>query len=54
MVAALADPLKVMIAGAPASGKGTQCELIKAKVSTVLSWAMFTVLMGTNHGRVIQ
>ena len=33
VVAALADPLKVMIAGAPASGKGTQCELIKAKVS---------------------
>jgi adenylate kinase len=28
-----ADPLNVMIAGAPASGKGTQCELIKAKVS---------------------
>jgi hypothetical protein len=33
VVAALADPLKVMISGAPASGKGTQCELIKAKVS---------------------
>jgi pantothenate kinase len=28
-----AGPLNVMIAGAPASGKGTQCELIKAKVS---------------------
>lgn len=32
-MAALADPLKVMISGAPASGKGTQCELIKTKVS---------------------
>ncbi|AQK78135.1 adenylate kinase, chloroplastic isoform X1 [Zea mays] len=31
VVAALADPLKVMISGAPASGKGTQCELIKTK-----------------------
>jgi nucleoside-triphosphatase THEP1 len=35
-VAALADPLKVMISGAPASGKGTQCEFIKAKVSDPL------------------
>jgi len=35
VVAALADPLKVMIAGAPASGKGTQCELIKAKFGLV-------------------
>lgn len=26
------DRLKVMISGAPASGKGTQCELIKKKV----------------------
>ncbi|RWW78155.1 hypothetical protein BHE74_00013639 [Ensete ventricosum] len=26
------EPLKVMISGAPASGKGTQCELIKKKV----------------------
>ncbi|KAJ7544770.1 hypothetical protein O6H91_09G092600 [Diphasiastrum complanatum] len=26
-----AEPLKVMIAGAPASGKGTQCELISKK-----------------------
>lgn len=26
-------PLKVMISGAPASGKGTQCELIVKKVS---------------------
>ncbi|KAL6856946.1 hypothetical protein ACP4OV_018328 [Aristida adscensionis] len=31
----MADPLKVMIAGAPASGKGTQCELIKAKYGLV-------------------
>ncbi|GJN12653.1 hypothetical protein PR202_ga30948 [Eleusine coracana subsp. coracana] len=35
IVAALADPLKVMISGAPASGKGTQCELIKAKYGVV-------------------
>lgn len=34
-MAALADPLKVMIAGAPASGKGTQCERIKAKYGLV-------------------
>lgn len=26
------EPLKVMISGAPASGKGTQCEFIKKKV----------------------
>lgn len=26
------EPLKVMISGAPASGKGTQCELIVQKV----------------------
>ncbi|CAO2200252.1 unnamed protein product [Urochloa humidicola] len=35
VMAALADPLKVMISGAPASGKGTQCELIKAKYGLV-------------------
>lgn len=27
------EPLKIMISGAPASGKGTQCELITHKVS---------------------
>jgi adenylate kinase len=27
------EPLRVMISGAPASGKGTQCELIVQKVS---------------------
>jgi hypothetical protein len=26
------EPLRIMISGAPASGKGTQCELIAAKV----------------------
>lgn len=26
------EPLKIMISGAPASGKGTQCELITQKV----------------------
>lgn len=30
-----ADPLKVMISGAPASGKGTQCELIVKKFGLV-------------------
>lgn len=27
------EPLKIMISGAPASGKGTQCELITGKVN---------------------
>lgn len=27
------EPLKIMISGAPASGKGTQCQLITSKVS---------------------
>lgn len=27
------EPLKIMISGAPASGKGTQCELITRKVN---------------------
>lgn len=30
--ASTCEPLKVMISGAPASGKGTQCELIVQKV----------------------
>lgn len=30
------EPLKVMISGAPASGKGTQCELIVQKVNIPL------------------
>lgn len=29
-----AEPLRIMISGAPASGKGTQCELITKKVSS--------------------
>ena len=32
---AIADPLKIIIAGAPASGKGTQCEIIKDKYGLV-------------------
>ena len=32
---AVADPLKIIIAGAPASGKGTQCEIIKDKYGLV-------------------
>ena len=31
-------PLKIMISGAPASGKGTQCELITQKVSPFTSF----------------
>lgn len=34
-MAANKEPLKVMISGAPASGKGTQCELIKSKFGLV-------------------
>lgn len=30
------EPLKIMISGAPASGKGTQCELITQKVSNFI------------------
>ncbi|KAL6180411.1 hypothetical protein ACLB2K_047074 [Fragaria x ananassa] len=30
-----AEPLRIMISGAPASGKGTQCELIKKKYDLV-------------------
>lgn len=33
LASATMEPLKIMISGAPASGKGTQCELIKEKVS---------------------
>ena len=29
------DPVKIIIAGAPASGKGTQCEVIKQKFGVV-------------------
>lgn len=29
------DPIKIIIAGAPASGKGTQCEVIKEKFGVV-------------------
>ena len=32
---AVSDPLKIIIAGAPASGKGPQCELIKEKYGVV-------------------
>ncbi|GAB2300244.1 hypothetical protein Dimus_034282 [Dionaea muscipula] len=32
---AISDPLKVMISGAPASGKGTQCEMIAQKFGLV-------------------
>jgi adenylate kinase len=29
------DPLRIIISGAPASGKGTQCEIIKEKFGVV-------------------
>ncbi|OMO78990.1 Adenylate kinase [Corchorus olitorius] len=35
VASAKAEPLKVMISGAPASGKGTQCELITKKYDLV-------------------
>lgn len=35
-------PVKIMISGAPASGKGTQCELITNKVT-------FTCLLSLSH-----
>lgn len=34
---AKSEPLRIMISGAPASGKGTQCELITQKVRFLLS-----------------
>lgn len=36
-------PLKIMISGAPASGKGTQCELITQKVSFFPSYNHITL-----------
>lgn len=41
-VVASANPnsLKIMISGAPASGKGTQCELITKKVSFFIIWEL--------------
>uniref|UniRef100_A0A7N0UEX9 adenylate kinase n=1 Tax=Kalanchoe fedtschenkoi TaxID=63787 RepID=A0A7N0UEX9_KALFE len=35
VTAAKPEPLKIMMSGAPASGKGTQCELIKTKYGLV-------------------
>ncbi|XP_056693145.1 adenylate kinase 5, chloroplastic [Spinacia oleracea] len=35
VICAINDPLKVMISGAPASGKGTQCEMIVQKFGLV-------------------
>lgn len=32
MLCLKSEPIKVMISGAPASGKGTQCEMIVQKV----------------------
>lgn len=38
------EPLRVMISGAPASGKGTQCELITQKVSSDTRVLLFGLL----------
>jgi len=38
------EHLKIMISGAPASGKGTQCELITKKVSPVFLQVSFNLL----------
>ena len=38
-----AEPLRVMISGAPASGKGTQCELITQKVCYTYTPLVFTL-----------
>lgn len=43
------EPLKVMISGPPASGKGTQCELITKKVSfffifNLLLWLFYVFI----------
>ncbi|KAL2538841.1 Adenylate kinase 2 [Forsythia ovata] len=50
-----AEPLKVMISGAPASGKGTQCELITKKYDLVHIAAgdllRAEVAAGTENGR---
>lgn len=48
---AKAEPLKIMILGAPASGKGTQCELIIEKVSSFLFILPFRHLVSefTSH-----
>lgn len=35
LASATVEPLKIMISGAPASGKGTQCELLKKKYGLV-------------------
>lgn len=52
MAAEKTKPLKIMISGAPASGKGTQCELITQKVSfLVLFWD--TNLMNPIHFMII-
>lgn len=37
-------PLRVVISGAPASGKGTQCEYIVAKVC-LRFWLCFTIII---------
>lgn len=39
------EPLRVMISGAPASGKGTQCELITQKVSSDTRFLSFGLLL---------
>lgn len=49
------EPLKIMISGAPASGKGTQCELITGKYDLVHIAAgdllRAEIAAGTNNGK---
>lgn len=44
VVYAAKEPLKVIISGAPASGKGTQCEMIVEKVGFTYSSYLFSQL----------
>ncbi|XP_009410704.2 adenylate kinase, chloroplastic [Musa acuminata AAA Group] len=52
------EPLKVMISGAPASGKGTQCELIKKKYGLVHIAAgdllRAEIASGTEKGKIAK
>lgn len=43
--ARIQEPLKIMISGAPASGKGTQCELINKKVKNLRASEFCILLM---------
>ncbi|PIM97399.1 adenylate kinase [Handroanthus impetiginosus] len=44
-----AEPLRIMISGAPASGKGTQCELITKKVLFLFFCLTFYFICFNNY-----